>query len=128
MTIERSPVRSPRLALIALLTLSSCGALDGAVDHAAERTEALVVRTAEEIDRLKDEIIIDIGGIKTEIIEEVGNKIEEVAPVVVDTALNTEAVAFLIVAVTFLLGLVVIVALVLLLGATRALYAKWRKA
>lgn len=121
-------MRSPRLALIALLTLSSCGALDGAVDHAAERTEALVVRTAEEIDRLKDEIIIDIGGIKTEIIEEVGNKIEEVAPVVVDTALNTEAVAFLIVAVTFLLGLVVIVALVLLLGATRALYAKWRKA
>lgn len=105
-------MRLPRIALLALLTLNSCGALDGTVDHAADRTEALVSHTVDEVRSLK-----------TETLQEVRTTLNEVVPEVVDKAvakvLGNEAIAFLIVSVTFLLGLVVLVALYLLVGSVR---------
>lgn len=108
-------VRVPRIALLAILALSSCGTLDSTVDRAGDRTEAVVTHA-----------VTEIRSLKTETLTEVRNTIEEVTPKVVDQVLNTEAVAFLIVTFTFLLALVVIVALLLLLGAARTAYKRWQ--
>lgn len=115
-----------RIALLALLTLSSCGTLDSAVDHAGDRTERVVTHTTGEVRKLKNELKQDISELKTETLTEVRETVEEMVPKAVDQVLNTEAVAFLIVTVTFLLGLVVVVALILLLGAVRTLYKRMR--
>lgn len=108
-----------KLMLICLLGLASCAALEETVDHAADRTERLVTHTTQEI-----------GKLKTETLKEVKDTVEEVVPRVVDQAveriLGDEAVAFLIVTFTGLLGLVVVVALILLLGTARAWWKRLR--
>lgn len=123
-------MRKALAALLLALTLSSCAALEGTVDHAADRTERLVTHTTEEIRALKTEVLAEtkeaISELKTETLREVQDTVEEMTPRLVDQVLNTESVAFLIVAVTGLLGLVVVVALILLLGAARTTYRRLR--
>lgn len=108
------------LASVALiLTLSSCSAVKDAVDHTVDQGKTLVTHVTDEVRDLK-----------TEVLEEVRETLEEVTPNVVGSAveefLNADGVAFLIVSVTFLLGLVVVVALILLLGTARAWWKRIR--
>ena len=103
------------IALLTTLTLSSCAAFERTVDYTAERTERLVEFVRDEAAQLK-----------TETLNEVGKKIEEVVPVAVEAALNTEAVAFLVVSITCILAFLTVVAGLLLLGAMRTLYMRWR--
>lgn len=97
------------LALCVTLILSSCGAVDHAIEHASDETKEVITHMTQEI-----------GKLKTETLEEVRATVEEVVPRVVESILNTDAIAFLIVSVVTLGGLVVIVALLLLLGTARA--------
>ncbi len=101
------------LILCATLALSSCGAFDRAIDHAGDEGKEIITHMTQEISKLK-----------TETLEEVRTTVEEVMPQVVESILNADAVAFLIVSVVTLGGLVVIVALLLLLGTARAW---WRR-
>ena len=116
------------LAICATLALSSCQALDNTIDHAGDRTEKLVTHTTQEIRGLKDELKEDLSKLKTEALSEVRTTIEEMTPVVVeravDKALNAEAVAFMIVSLTGLIGLVVVVAVLIILGFFRALWKR----
>ncbi len=101
------------LMTMMLAALSSCGAFDTTIEKGVDGGKELVTHATEEI-----------GKLKTEVLEEVRVTIEEVMPVVVETALNADGVAFLIVAVTGLLGLVVITALVVIL---RLMWNLWRR-
>ncbi len=118
------------LTLCATLGLSSCGTLDGTIDHGGIVLEDVVTHTTQELGKLKTETLKEvkkeISELKTEVLQEVQETIKEVTPQVIEDVMNSDSVAFLIVSVTFLLGLVVIVALLLLLGAARAIYKRWR--
>ena len=104
------------LANIALLPiLSSCGAVDHVIDQAGDETKKIIIHMTEEVGKLKTETL---AGVRT--------TVEEMMPEVVASILNADAVAFLIVSVVALGGLVLIVALLLLLGAARAAYKRWR--
>lgn len=111
-------------------TLSSCGTLDGTIDRGGIVLEDLVTHTTQELGKLKTEALREIkeqmSDLKTETLREVKETIEEVTPQVIEDVMNSESVAFLIVSVTFLLGLVVVVALLLLLGAARTAYRRWQ--
>lgn len=119
------------LALCATLALSSCGAFDGTLDKGGIVGRDLVTHTTTELGKLKTETIKEvkqeISELKTEILQETREAIEEVTPKVVDAFLNAEAVAFLIVSITGLIGFVVVVAGLLLLGAARALWKRLSK-
>lgn len=119
-------MRRVLIALLAVLTLSSCGTLDDAVDRAGDRSERLVTHTTAEVRKLKDELLKDISKAKTEILNEVGYKVEDVIPRVVNEALNADGVAFMITTLVILLATVVITVLLLLVGFFRALYARLR--
>ena len=106
-------MRRPLSVLLVALTLSSCGTIQDTVDHTAERTERLVDHTTQQLNQLK-----------TETLKEVKETIEYVMPNIIETILNNEAVAFVIVSITCLLGLVVVVALVFILGLIRALWKR----
>jgi hypothetical protein len=116
------------LTLCATLGLSSCGALDGTLDKGGLVGRDLVTHTTAELGKLKTETIKEvkheISELKTEILRETRATIEEMTPKVVESFLNAEAVAFLIVSLTGLLGFVVVVAGMLLLGAARALWKR----
>lgn len=112
------------IALCATLALSSCGVLDGTIDKGVIGGKDLVTHTSEELGKLKTEVLVEtqemVSELKTETLQEVRVTIEEMMPQVVETFLNADAVAFLIVGVTGLGALVVLVALLLLLGTARA--------
>ena len=116
------------LTLCATLGLSSCGTLDGTVDRTGVVLEAVVTHTTQELGTLKTEAIKEfkqeISELKTEILRETRETIEEMTPKLVESFLNAEAVAFLIVSLTGLLGFVVVIAGLLLLGAARALWKR----
>jgi ABC-type bacteriocin/lantibiotic exporter with double-glycine peptidase domain len=95
------------------LALSSCGALRGTIDHTVDQGKILVTHVTDEIRALK-----------TETLEEVRETVEEITPKLIESILNADGVAFLIVSVTFLLSLVVVVALILLLGTA---WSWWRR-
>lgn len=114
------------ILLSATLALSSCGALNSTIDKGVDGGKELVTHATEEIGRLKTEVLEEVSQLKTEVLEEVKATVEEVMPKVVETVLNADGVAFLIVTVTGLLGLVVLVALLLLLGAFRTAYRRWQ--
>jgi len=114
------------LALCTTLALNSCGVLDGTIDKGVLGGKDLITHTTQEIGKLKDELTKDISQLKTETLQEVKTTIEEMMPELIETALNADAVAFLIVSIAGLLGLVVIAALLLLLGAARTAYKRWR--
>lgn len=114
------------ILISAALALNSCNALDGTIDKGVDGGKELVTHASEEIGRLKTDVLQEVSQLKTEVLEEVKATVEEVMPKVVETVLNADGVAFLIVAVTGLLGLVVVTALLLLLGAFRAAYKRWR--
>ncbi len=103
------------LALCATLALSSCGAVEHVIDQAGDEGKEIITHMTKEI-----------GKLKTETLAEVRTTVEEMMPEVVASILNADAVAFLIVAVVALGGLVVIVALLLLLGAVKTAYKRWR--
>lgn len=117
-------------SLVLLTTLSSCGTFDSTVDRAGDRTEKLITHTTEELRGLKTEVLQEtteaLSELKTEVLEEVRITIEDMMPRLIETALNADAVAFLIVSVVGLLGLVVTVALILLLGAIWTSYKRWQ--
>lgn len=117
--------RSVLSALTAIILITSCAGLIETVDQAGDRGEALITHTTEEIGKLKTETLAEVSQLKTETLTEVKSTIEEITPKLIESVLNTDAVAFLIVATTSLLGVVVIVSLVLLLGAARALFKRW---
>lgn len=116
------------LTLCVTLGLSSCGALDGTLDKGGVVGRDLVTHTTTELGKLKTETIREvkreISELKTEILRETRATIEEMTPKLVESFMNAEAVAFLIVSLTGLLGFVVVVAGMLLLGAARTL---WRR-
>jgi CHASE3 domain sensor protein len=101
------------VSIVLILTLSSCSAVRDAIDHSVDQGKTLVTHVTDEIRDLK-----------TETLEEVRETIEEITPNIVEEILNADGVAFLIVSVAFLLGLVVVTALILLLGTARAW---WRR-
>lgn len=101
------------LILCATLALSSCAALKDTIDHTVDQGKVLVTHVTDEIRDLK-----------TETLEEVRTTIEDVTPQIVESILNADAVAFMIVGITLLGGLVVVIALLLLLGTARAW---WRR-
>lgn len=100
-------------SLLLILTLSSCAAVEDAIDHAGDEGRGLITHASDEL-----------GKLKTEILEEVEATIERTMPQVIESILNADAVAFLIVAVTILGGLVIVTTLLLLLGAARAVYKR----
>lgn len=116
------------LTLCATLGLSSCGVLDGTFDKGGVVGRDLVTHTTAELGALKTatirEIKHEISALKTEILQETRKTIEEMTPKLVESFMNAEAVAFLIVSLTGLLGFVVVIVGLLLLRATRAL---WRR-
>ena len=118
------------LTLCATLGLSSCGALDGTLDKGGIVGRDLVTHTTTELGKLKTETLKEVKSelseLKTETLREVRETIKEVTPQVVEDIMNSDAVAFLIVSVTLLGGLVVVVALLLLLGAARSAYKRWQ--
>lgn len=118
------------LILCATLGLNSCGALDGTIDRGGVVLEDVVTHTTQELGKLKTEVLVEtkqaISELKTEILQEVKETIKEIMPQVVEDIMNSDSVAFLIVAVTLLGGLVVVVALLLLLGAVRVVYKRWQ--
>ncbi len=95
-------------SLILCATLSSCGAVDHAIEHAGDEGRELITHMTQEI-----------GKLKTETLEEVRTTVEEMVPQVVESILNADAIAFLIVSVVALGGFVVVVALLLLMGTAR---------
>jgi len=114
------------LILSVTLILSSCGAVEGAIDHAGNRTEQIVTHATGEIGKLKTEVLEEISILKTETLKEVRETVEEMMPQVVQSILNADAVAFTIVSIVVLGGLVVLIALLLLLGAARTAYKRWQ--
>lgn len=116
------------LTLYATLGLSSCGVLDGTLDKGGLVGRDLITHTTTELGALKTEAIKEIkheiSELKTEILRETRKTIEEMTPRLVESFMNAEAVAFLIVSLTGLLGFVVVIVGLLLLGSARAL---WRR-
>ncbi len=102
-------------SLILCVTLSSCGVLDKTIDKGLTGGRELIAHTTEEF-----------GKLKTETLQEVRQTIEEVTPKIVESFLNADAIAFLIVAMSLLGGLVVLTALWLILGAARTAYKRWQ--
>lgn len=102
------------LAILTTLTLNSCGVVEDSIEKAGDEGKELITHMKEEI-----------GKLKTETLAEIKITIEDTMPQVVESILNADAIAFLIVAVTALGSLVVIVALLLLLGAAKAFYKRW---
>ena len=113
-------------SLLLCATLNSCGALDGTLDKGGIVGRDLVTHTVEEVRVLKTEVLKEISTLKTETLREVRETVKEVTPQLVEDVMNSESVAFLIVSVTALGGLVVVVALLLLLGAAKAVYKRWQ--
>lgn len=103
------------LAICATLALSSCGMLNDTLDKGGDVGKDLVTHTTDEL-----------GKLKTETLAEVRATVEEMMPEVVESILNADAIAFLIVSVVALGSLVVIVALLLLLGTARAWWKRLR--
>jgi hypothetical protein len=103
------------LILCMTLSLSSCGILSDSIDKGLTGGRELIAHTTEEF-----------GKLKTETLQEVRQTIEEVTPKVIESFLNADAIAFLIVTVSLLGGLVVLTALWLILGAARTLYKRWQ--
>ena len=101
------------LSLLTILLLNSCGLVDDTIDKGVVGGKELIVHTREEI-----------GKLKTETLQEIKETIEEVLPNVVNTILNADAIAFLIVVITGLGALVVIVALLWLIGLFRVVYKR----
>jgi hypothetical protein len=132
MKLRRSRVKRLLTSLAICATLSSCGVLDKAIDHGVSGGKELVDHITEKIGEAKTEALQEtqeaISDLKTEILQEVEEAVDRVVPRTIDTILDADAVAFLIVSVTFLLGLVVIVALVLLLGTARSWWKRLRSA
>jgi hypothetical protein len=118
------------LILCATLGLSSCGVLDGTLNKGGVVGRDLVTHTTTELGKLKTETIKEIRGelseLRSETLREVRKTIEEVTPQLVEDVMNSDSVAFLIVSVTLLGGLVVVVALLLLLDTARTVYKRWR--
>lgn len=112
------------LSILTTLLLNSCGIFDDTIDRGVVSGKELIAHTGEEIGKLKTEVIAEISALKTEILLEVKEAVEDVLPNVVDTILNADAVAFLIVVITGLGALVVIVTLLWLIGLLRIVY-KW---
>lgn len=116
------------ILISATLGLSSCGTLNGTIDRGVDGGKELVTHATEEIGKLKTEVLEEISQLKTEALEEIQvtiqDTVKEVMPKVVETVLNADGVAFLIVSVTALLGLVVITTLVAIL---RMLWNLWRR-
>jgi hypothetical protein len=115
------------LILSAILALSSCSALDNTIDKGVLGGKELVTHASEEIGKLKTEVLEEISQLKTETLAEVRETVEEVMPRVVESILDADAVAFLIVAVAGLGCFVVVSLLLLILGASRAAYKRWSR-
>ena len=117
-------------SLILCLTLNSCGIFDNTLDKGGVVGRDLVTHTTTELGALKTETIQEVkegmSELKSEILQETRETIEEMTPKLVESFLNAEAVAFLIVSLTGLIGFVVVIAGLLLIGAARTVYRRWR--
>ena len=119
-------MRAIRIAIawIGILALSSCGTLNDTIDHGVDGGKEIVDHITEKVGEAKTEILEEtkglISALKTETIQEVEEAVDRPLPRLINAILNADGVAFLIVSVTVLLGIIVLVALYLLIGSVRA--------
>jgi len=98
------------LILTTLVLLTSCTTISDAQDASKDVIDYIGAKADE---------------ITTNTLEKVESTVSETVPSVVNTILNSEGVAFLIVTISVLLGFVVIAALYLLIGSARAGWKRW---
>jgi len=100
-------------SIVLVLTLSSCGALEDAVDHTADRTQQLVNETLEGVDQ-KLQVLVPRAA------KDIGDTLDAT----LDNFLNSDLIAFVIVGITGLLGITL---LCLLLIIMRWVWTKTRR-
>ena len=95
-----------KILLALLLSLSSC--VSGAVDHAADRSEQLIIVAKQQVADLKTETLNELDQKLQEIVPRVAKEFGKTVDASIDRFINSDLVAFLIVSVVSLLGCVVL--------------------
>jgi tetrahydromethanopterin S-methyltransferase subunit G len=95
-----------KILLALLLSLSSC--VTRAVDHAADRSEQLIVVAKDKIAELKTETLNEMDQKIQEVVPRVAKEFGKTVDASIDRFINSDLVAFLIVSVVSLLGCVVL--------------------